>query len=56
MKKNSNPIEPLNSIEDVLNAAKLVALEKIYIPENIREKYVFVLDKKTNKTVIKDKK
>ncbi len=56
MGKNLKPAETLNSIQDVLNAAKIAALGKIWIPENIKEKYVFVLDKKSNRTVIEKKK
>lgn len=49
MKKN---IEQSNSIENVLIAAKVNALNKIYIPKDIKKKYKFVVNKKTKQTVI----
>lgn len=56
--KQKNPIEvePLNSIEDVLNAAKEIAYSKIYIPENIKKKYKFTINKKTKECLIEEKR
>ena len=57
MKKpiNQNLIEPLNSIENVLFEARKEAFNKTYIPENVREKYNFIINEETKQTIIEKK-
>ncbi|MFA6524117.1 MAG: hypothetical protein WC264_00280 [Candidatus Paceibacterota bacterium] len=49
-------VEPLNSIEDVLFEARKAAFNKMYIPENIKKKYNFIINEKTKKTIIEEKR
>ena len=49
-------MEELNSIEAVLFECKKAALNKIYIPESLKEKYNFVCDEKTKRCYIEAKK
>ncbi|MFA6397350.1 MAG: hypothetical protein WDK96_00695 [Candidatus Paceibacterota bacterium] len=48
-------IEPENPLQYALFLARVEAFRKAWIPDNLRKKYSFVIDKKNLQTVIIDK-